>query len=477
MFVDEKPAATGTVSSSRSLWVAVRGLLLMATVSLCALTGAATASADWGSQSADGLASGAAAAISCASSSLCAAVDTQGDAAIFNGSSWTGTLIPGGVSWTSVSCPTGSFCMAAGNTPDGTVWTSTWDGIQWLQPMAVSDPSAGLAVTGLGVVSLSCPSSIECVLTAVAATSDTDDAYIWTATDGSWTAQPLSDANMVIALSCAPSTSSVFCAVVDDGGDSLSFDGAAWSTPVPTDLAQPTQISCASSTFCVATDAGGNDSVFDGSGWNAGPPALSPPPPDLGSLIAISSLSCGSDQSCLLSATGVSSSGTTSVSTQLVDGDWSAPAPLPSSSPWVVSCTATSFCAGVDNNGDAAANALSPQPQSISFAPAPSAAVYGGSYLPAASASSGLPVTFSIDQSAQGVCSLSPDGTTVSFTSVGTCVVDADQAGDGVSWAARADAAILLGRSGAADGGCERCERGVRADAGADGLAVRLRRV
>ena len=75
------------------------------------------------------------------------------------------------------------------------------------------------------------------------------------------------------------------------------------------------------------------------------------------------------------------------------------------------------------------------KPQSISFAPGPSAAVYGGSYVPAATASSGLPVTFSIDAgSDQGVCSLSPDGTTVSFTGAGTCVVDAHQAGDGVSW-------------------------------------------
>jgi hypothetical protein len=68
--------------------------------------------------------------------------------------------------------------------------------------------------------------------------------------------------------------------------------------------------------------------------------------------------------------------------------------------------------------------------QSISFTTsAPTAAVYGGSYTPAATGgASGNPVTFSIDSSSRaGVCSLSAG--TVNFTGVGTCVLDADQAG------------------------------------------------
>lgn len=50
-------------------------------------------------------------------------------------------------------------------------------------------------------------------------------------------------------------------------------------------------------------------------------------------------------------------------------------------------------------------------------------------YAPIASASSGLPVTLSIDASAASVCSLT--GGNVSFTASGTCVINADQAGDG----------------------------------------------
>ena len=58
--------------------------------------------------------------------------------------------------------------------------------------------------------------------------------------------------------------------------------------------------------------------------------------------------------------------------------------------------------------------------------------MFGGSYTPAATGGgSGIPVLFSIDSSSDaGVCVLDSSGTTVSFTGAGTCVIDADQAGD-----------------------------------------------
>ena len=68
--------------------------------------------------------------------------------------------------------------------------------------------------------------------------------------------------------------------------------------------------------------------------------------------------------------------------------------------------------------------------QTISFtssAPA-SASVGGPTYTVTATATSGLTVAFTIDASATSVCSLS--GSTVSFLTAGTCVIDANQAGD-----------------------------------------------
>jgi len=68
--------------------------------------------------------------------------------------------------------------------------------------------------------------------------------------------------------------------------------------------------------------------------------------------------------------------------------------------------------------------------QTIQFSSVPpAAAIVGGTpYALGATASSGLPVSFSADPASAGVCSIS--GTTVTFTGAGTCTVDADQAGD-----------------------------------------------
>src|SRR5215203_417191 len=68
--------------------------------------------------------------------------------------------------------------------------------------------------------------------------------------------------------------------------------------------------------------------------------------------------------------------------------------------------------------------------QTISFtSTAPADAKVGGpTYEVTATATSGLTVTFTIDASAASVCSIS--GSTVSFIGAGTCVINADQAGD-----------------------------------------------
>jgi hypothetical protein len=68
--------------------------------------------------------------------------------------------------------------------------------------------------------------------------------------------------------------------------------------------------------------------------------------------------------------------------------------------------------------------------QTISFtSTAPVGAVVGGpTYTVTATATSGLPVTFTIDPVASSVCTIA--GSTVSFIGAGTCVIDANQAGN-----------------------------------------------
>ena len=67
-----------------------------------------------------------------------------------------------------------------------------------------------------------------------------------------------------------------------------------------------------------------------------------------------------------------------------------------------------------------------PAPYGISFYP-PSIGYVGKTYTPTASASSGLPVSFALDASSTS-CSFT--GGVVSFNTVGSCVINADQAGD-----------------------------------------------
>jgi hypothetical protein len=81
---------------------------------------------------------------------------------------------------------------------------------------------------------------------------------------------------------------------------------------------------------------------------------------------------------------------------------------------------------------------VSGAPQAVSFGTtAPSDAVVGGAtYAPAATAApSGLPVTLTVDDLSTSVCAIDGDGN-VSFSTVGVCIIDADQGGDNMTWAA-----------------------------------------
>jgi YVTN family beta-propeller protein len=69
------------------------------------------------------------------------------------------------------------------------------------------------------------------------------------------------------------------------------------------------------------------------------------------------------------------------------------------------------------------------QPQSISFTTPAAATVGGSAALAATGGGSGYPVTFTVDASSgAGVCSVSGD--MVSYTAAGSCVIDANQAGN-----------------------------------------------
>ena len=129
-----------------------------------------------------------------------------------------------------------------------------------------------------------------------------------------------------------------------------------------------------------------------------------------------------------------------------------------SGSPATVSYVAAGSCvidANQSGNGTYAAAvqrtqtlAVKLNPQTITFGKAPSGPLVGGSGSVSASASSGLPVTLTVASSSSGVCSISGGSSaspaTVSYVAAGSCVIDANQAGDGVYWAAAAQKAKTL---------------------------------
>ena len=119
------------------------------------------------------------------------------------------------------------------------------------------------------------------------------------------------------------------------------------------------------------------------------------------------------DQDGNLTANQITSAGTYTFTVKVTDGT--------TPSPQVATATYTLDVA------------TAPEPQTITFTSTNPSPVTAGapSYTPTATASSGLPVTISLDASSTG-CTFSSG--VVSFPAAGTCVIDANQAGNS-SWA------------------------------------------
>lgn len=99
-------------------------------------------------------------AVSCPTTTFCAAVDASGNALTYNGHTWTNpvSIDPNnsGLSLDSISCPTSTFCVAvdqAGN-------AFTFNGRDWSSANLI-DPKAG--IKGADIQSVSCPSPTFCV--------------------------------------------------------------------------------------------------------------------------------------------------------------------------------------------------------------------------------------------------------------------------------------------------------------------------
>ncbi len=94
----------------------------------------------------------------------------------------------------------------------------------------------------------------------------------------------------------------------------------------------------------------------------------------------------------------------------------------------------TGYCLFAANNTSATLIHLNSgtkkQDQTLTFtSTSPSNATVGGTYQAAATATSGLAVTLSIDSSSSSICTINGSGV-VTFNAAGTCTVNANQAGN-----------------------------------------------
>lgn len=168
---------------------------------------------------------------------------------------WSASNIDPGLDLVSVSCPTTTDCVAvdadSGTSSDGGN-AFTYNGTSWSKPVAVD--------ADLSFASVSCPTTSFC-----AAVDDSGSAFVYNGS--SWTAFKGIDPNQFAAVSCA---SALFCAAVDNNGGAVTWDGTKWSSPaaVKTSGEGLVSVSCPSASFCMATDGSGAFS-FNGSSWSS----------------------------------------------------------------------------------------------------------------------------------------------------------------------------------------------------------------
>ena len=194
--------------------------------------------------------------VSCVTAQFCAAVDYNGNALTYNGTTWSSpVLIDQTVSaLVSVSCATTNFCVAIDANGNAFTYDGAFnpDGFNWSAPSSFDARNTPLAV--------SCPAANFCM-----AIDYHGNALTYNGT--SWSAPTQVDSNPggLASLSCVATTS---CAAVDFEGNALNYQGGTWVVTPGVDSNGLDSVSCATASFCVAIDGGGNTVTYDGTGWS-----------------------------------------------------------------------------------------------------------------------------------------------------------------------------------------------------------------
>jgi hypothetical protein len=198
--------------------------------------------------------------VSCPSATFCmAAGNNGGEGGSFsdswNGTSWTleNIAAPAGDSMTAVSCLSATFCVGVGNVEQSQPIVFRWNGTKWsfkIVPMLAGDTSGFLE-------GVSCLSVSRCV--AVGYGAPTSFSETWNGT--SWTPSSMPGAgggaaNFFGGVSCVSSTSCFAVGGVNSGGNLADFwNGTSWTAqalPHESYFSGLGAVSCSSATACTA---------------------------------------------------------------------------------------------------------------------------------------------------------------------------------------------------------------------------------
>ncbi len=282
--------------------------------------------------------------LSCPSATFCAAVG-GGEALTYNGTSWSAPtkIDDGGYIGHWVSCSSATFCVAISYDGPGVSYARSYNGKSWTTPTNIGGFGGG---TGT-IDSASCSSPTFCAAVGTAYGEYGATHYALTYNGTSWSAPTQIDnsdsGGHFDSLSCPSAT---FCAAVSDTGYALTYNGASWSggtkvAPNPPGTCSIscayeglTSVSCPSATFCAAVDYDGDALTYNGTSWSA--------PTHIGG--DEDGVSCPSATFCVAVGLeyGLTYDGTS----------WSAPTHIGGGLE-SVSCPSATFCAAVGWPGDA----------------------------------------------------------------------------------------------------------------------------
>ncbi len=227
---------------------------------------------------------------------------------------------PTTASFTSVSCPSTTFCMAVGGIGFGSIRMlgERWDGARWTRV----DPLKPAGGKGARLGGVSCPTPTLCFAAGSYNRGDLSRTMIMRWDGSDWTHVPSPNLSPAIAttlgpISCSTATSCFAIGSTDDPTDGRSavvvverWDGNRWSIvklPKPSGAGMPflSGISCASPTSCfaagtypTATRTATKPLIYrwNGIGWS-----IVPSPPFAGNATpALRAISCPTATSCYI---------------------------------------------------------------------------------------------------------------------------------------------------------------------------------